>query len=52
MGYHVPVVRERSKLELRDPEIYRDKVPDKRAYGNPYKNPDKVSIVFFILQVN
>ncbi|RIA86090.1 hypothetical protein C1645_350770 [Glomus cerebriforme] len=41
MGYHLPVVKERSKLELRDPEIYRDKVPDKRAYGNPYKNPDK-----------
>ncbi|CAG8749686.1 5381_t:CDS:2, partial [Funneliformis mosseae] len=34
-------VKERAKLELRDPEIYRDKVPDKRAYGNPYKNPDK-----------
>jgi hypothetical protein len=44
MGYHIPVVKEKSKLELRDPEIYHDKVPDKRAYGNPYKNPDKVSI--------
>ncbi|CAI2165225.1 6456_t:CDS:10 [Funneliformis geosporum] len=41
MGSHIPVVKERAKLELRDPEIYRDKVPDKRAYGNPYKNPDK-----------
>ncbi|CAB4374495.1 unnamed protein product [Rhizophagus irregularis] len=41
MGYHIPVVKEKSKLELRDPEIYHDKVPDKRAYGNPYKNPDK-----------
>jgi hypothetical protein len=44
MGYHIPVVKEKAKLELRDPEIYHDKVPDKRAYGNPYKNPDKVSI--------
>ncbi|CAG8751128.1 265_t:CDS:2, partial [Funneliformis mosseae] len=25
MGSHIPVVKERAKLELRDPEIYRDK---------------------------